>query len=54
MEQEGQQYKGQPIDSIDLADKVPVKKRKRLPSWRGCGTTSSTSYGKASGPRRKK
>jgi hypothetical protein len=32
MEQEGQQIKGQPIESIGLVDKVPVKKRKRLPS----------------------
>ena len=32
MEQEGQQFKGQPIDSIGLVDKGPVKKRKRLPS----------------------
>jgi hypothetical protein len=32
MEQEGQQVKGQPIDSIRFVDKVPVKKRRRLPS----------------------
>jgi len=30
--QEGQQYKGQPIDSIGLVDKNPVRKRRRLPS----------------------
>ncbi len=32
MEQEGQPHEGQPIDSIGLVDKGPVKKRKRLPS----------------------
>ena len=32
MEQESQPHEGQPIDSISLVDKVPVKKRKRLPS----------------------
>ena len=32
MEQESQSHEGQPIDSISLVDKVPVKKRKRLPS----------------------
>jgi hypothetical protein len=33
MEQEGQQYKGQPIDGIGVADKGPVsEKRRRLPS----------------------
>ena len=32
MKQESQPHEGQPIDSISLVDKVPVKKRKRLPS----------------------
>jgi predicted component of type VI protein secretion system len=32
LEQESQPHEGQPIDSISLVDKVPVKKRKRLPS----------------------
>src|SRR3989442_144675 len=32
MAQEGQEYKGQPIDGITLVDKGPVQKRKRLPS----------------------
>src|SRR2546425_11768091 len=32
LEQEAQPHLGQPIDSISLVDKVPVKKRKRLPS----------------------
>src|SRR2546426_3623298 len=32
MEQQGQPHEGQPIDSMSLVDKVPVKKRKRLPS----------------------
>src|SRR2546426_11992392 len=32
MEQQGQPHEGHPVDSISLVDKVPVKKRKRLPS----------------------
>jgi predicted component of type VI protein secretion system len=32
LEQEGQQYQGQPTETNGLVDKVTVKKRKRLPS----------------------